>query len=254
MAFGRGSLIIIDYTARVKDGEVFDTTRADVAEEHGMRDPPSSYVPRLVSIGEPNFPVLRGLDEALAGADAGGSLTAEVEPAKGFGERDPGKVRMIPLRKLGDDADKVSVGDQIEIDGRRGTVRFMGSGRVQVDYNHRYAGKTLVYDVEVKRSLDSDDDRVSAILERRLGAGAARFSRSGGGIDVEIPSSMARSEGLQGTKHLAKTDMFKFVPSLERVRFVETHANPAAPRPAPAAQGARAGGAAPEAAPPGGAA
>ena len=60
---------------------------------------------------------------------------------------------MIPLRKLGEDAEKVSVGDTIDIDNKRAIVRFIGSGRVQVDYNHRYAGRTILYDVNVLKSL-----------------------------------------------------------------------------------------------------
>ena len=32
-----------------------------------------------------------------------------------------GKVRMIPLRKLGEDAEKVSIGDTIEVDNKKGT-------------------------------------------------------------------------------------------------------------------------------------
>ena len=37
---------------------------------------------------------------------------------------------MIPLRKLGEDAEKVSIGDMIEVDNKKGVVRFIGSGRV----------------------------------------------------------------------------------------------------------------------------
>ena len=94
--------------------------------------------------------MIKGLDEALAKYKCWRfKTTVEVSPDKGFGERDSGKVRMIPLRKLGDDADKVSVGDSIEIDQKKGIVRFIGSGRVQVDFNHRFAGKTILYDVKV---------------------------------------------------------------------------------------------------------
>lgn len=234
---------MIDYTARIKGGGAFETTREADAREHGIHDPDARYAPRVVSVGEPNFPVLRGLDEALAAASAGDRLDVDVEPAKAFGERDAGKVRMIPLRKLGEDAEKASVGDVIEIDGRRCTVRFIGSGRVQVDYNHRYAGKTLSYDVEVKKALESDSDRIAAILEDRLPPGRTSFSVGEAGVDVEIPGAISRMDGLQGMKNLAKSDAFKFVPSLRRVRFVETHENPAA-RPRPAAPPAPAAGAA----------
>ena len=45
---------------------------------------------------------------------------------------------------------------------------FIGSGRVQIDYNHRYAGKTILFDVNVIKSLDSPNDKVDGILKNRL--------------------------------------------------------------------------------------
>ena len=165
MTFNKGSLILIDYTAKVKDStEIFDTTIEEDAKKHSIHEQNVKYQPKLVSIGEVSYPVLKGLDEALAKTTVGDKLTVEVTPDKGFGERDSGKVRMIPTRKLGEDAEKVSVGDTIEVDNKRGIIRFIGSGRVQIDYNHRYAGKTILYDVNVVKSLDSPHDKVDGIL------------------------------------------------------------------------------------------
>lgn len=231
MTFEKGSLVMVDYTARVKDGEVFETTSREEAEGHHMHDHGARYGPRLVSIGDPSYPVLAGFDEALAAASAGEKIEAEVPPEKGFGARDPGKVRMIPLRKLGDDAEKVAVGDTIEIDDKRCTVRFIGSGRVQVDYNHRFAGKTILFDATVTRLLDSDEGKVGAIIARRLGVDESRaaFGIKDGEATVSVPAEMHRAEGLQVMKHLVQADIFKFVPSLARVVFVETYSNPRAP-------------------------
>ena len=72
---------------------------------------------------------------------------------------------MIPLRKLGEDAEKVSIGDTIEVDNKKGVVRFIGSGRVQIDYNHRFAGKTVLYDIKVLKEFKTDDEKTSGILK-----------------------------------------------------------------------------------------
>lgn len=226
MTFDKGSLILVDYTAKVKDSqEVFETTLEDEAKKHSIHDPNVKYQPKLVSVGESW--VLKGLDEALANTKVGDKLTVEVTPDKGFGERDSGKVRMIPLRKLGEDAEKVSVGDTIEIDNKRGIVRFIGSGRVQVDYNHRYAGKTILYDVNVLKSLDSDEDKVLGILKRHIPVDDEKlvFKKIGNSVDINIPEEIFRSEGLQVMKHFIQMDIFKFVPTLEKVNYVETHLN-----------------------------
>jgi peptidylprolyl isomerase len=159
MTFSKGSLILVDYVAKVKDtGEVFETTIEEEAKKHSLHDPNIKYQPKLISVGESW--ILKAVDEALEKTSVGDKKTIEVTPAKGFGERDPGKVRKIPLRKLGEDAEKVSIGDTIEVDDKKGIVRFIGAGRVQIDYNHPFAGKTILYDINVSKELKSDDEKI----------------------------------------------------------------------------------------------
>lgn len=228
MTFNKGSLVLIDYTAKVKDTEeIFDTTIEEDAKKHSIHEPNMKYQPKLVSIGEVSYPVLKGLDEALAKTNVGDKLTVEVTPDKGFGERDSGKVRMIPIRKLGEDAEKISVGDTIEVDNKRGIIRFIGSGRVQIDYNHRYAGKTILYDVNVVKSLDSPNDKVDGILKNRLPLEDSKitFELKDKEVNITIPEEILRADGLQIMKHFIQLDIFKFVPSLEKVNFIETHLN-----------------------------
>jgi peptidylprolyl isomerase len=134
---------------------------------------------------------------------------------------------MIPIRKLGEDAEKVSVGDTIEVDNKRGIIRFIGSGRVQIDYNHRYAGKTILYDVNVVKSLDSPNDKVDGILKNRLPLEDSKitFELKDKEVNITIPEEILRADGLQIMKHFIQLDIFKFVPSLEKVNFIETHVN-----------------------------
>ena len=227
MAFAKGTLILINYTARIKEsGEVFDTTIEDDARNNAL-DNVSLYEPKLVSVGDSW--VSKGLDEALVNATVGEQLSVEVPPDKGFGQRDPSKVRMIPIRKLGDDAEKVTVGDEVEIDKRKGVIRFIGSGRVRIDYNHKYAGKTIVYDVNVIRSLDSDNEKIEHLLRRHLRPEDAppEFEiYEDKELEIEIPSELFRIDGLQTIKNLIKTDMFKFIPHLQSIDFIETFENP----------------------------
>ncbi len=228
MTFDKGSLILVDYTAKVKDNdEVFDTTIEEDAKKHSIYEQNVKYQPKLVSIDEISYPVLKGLDEALAKTSVGDKLTVEVTPDKGFGERDTKKVRMIPIRKLGEDAEKVSVGDTIDVDNKRGIIRFIGSGRVQMDYNHRYAGKTILYDVNVTKSLDSPSDKVDGILKNRLPVEDTKiaFDLKDKEVSITIPEEILRADGLQIMKHFIQLDIFKFVPTLEKASFVETHVN-----------------------------
>jgi len=226
LAFSKGSLIQVDYTAKVKDtGEVFETTIESDAKKHSIHDPNIKYQPKLVSVGESW--VIKGLDDALANTNVGDKKTVEVQPDKGFGERDSGKVRMIPLRKLGEDADKVSVGDTIEVDQKKGIVRYIGSGRVQMDYNHRFAGKIILYDINVVKALETDEDKAFGILKRHIPVedSKIKFKKSDKSLDVTIPEEIFRADGLAIIKHFIQTDIFKFVPTLDKINFVETYLN-----------------------------
>ena len=226
MTFKKGQLILLDYTAKIKDtGEIFETTLEDDAKKHTLHDPNVKYMPKLISIGDGW--VLKGLDDALFETIAGDKKTIEVSSDKGFGARDKGKIRMIPLRKLGEDAEKVSVGDTVEIDNKKGIIRYIGSGRVQVDYNHRYAGKTILYDINVKKSLDSDDEKISEILKSRMPVENDKivYKKNGTMVDISIPEEIFRADGLAIIKHFIQTDLFKFVTSLTKVNFVETYEN-----------------------------
>lgn len=227
MPFEKGTLIYLDYTVRIKDtGEVFDTTIHDDAVQHSISDSDIIYEPMLVSIGDSW--VLKGLDEELANTSVGDKLDIEIPPEKGFGERDPGKVRMLPLRKLGEDAEKISVGDTVDVDGRNGIVRFIGSGRVQIDFNHKYAGKTIVYSVNVLRSLDSEPDKIMGLTARhfRISADDVIFEmRDNDALEIEIPDEMLRDEDLHASKYLVQTDLFKFIPRFATIRFIETFEN-----------------------------
>jgi len=189
-----------------------------------LHDHNVKYQPKLVSIGEGWL--IKGFDEALQNTSVGDKKTIEVSADKGFGERDQGKVRMIPLRKLGEDAEKVSIGDTIEVDDKKGTVRFIGSGRVQMDYNHRFAGKVILYNVNVLKELKSDEEKISGILKRHLPVKDEEisFNKNGKIIDITIPSELFRVEGLHLMKHFIQADVFKFT-TMEKISFIETHEN-----------------------------
>jgi peptidylprolyl isomerase len=229
MPLEQGTLILADITGKVKDtGQIIDTTRKSDAEKAGNADPTRTYEPRLIAVGEGW--VLKGLDEALAKSEPGQTLDVELTPDKAFGPRDPERVSRIPIRKFGDKADELSVGAEIEVDNRVGIVRAIESGRVFVDFNHKYAGKTLTYNVDVKEKLDSKDAKVEALIRRRLPIEKEKVKFQFEGekeVQITIPSDYFLVEGLQIIKRGISQDLFKFLKPLDKVDFVEEYENPA---------------------------
>jgi peptidylprolyl isomerase len=227
MSLAKGVLIFANYTAKVKDtGEVIEATSEDAAKKLNVYDATRKYGPRLVAVGEGWL--ITGLDDEVKGMDVGQKKEIELSPEKAFGKRDPTQTRMIPLRKFGEKADELAVGDEIEVDNRVGIVRFIGSGRAQVDFNHRLAGKSIVYDFEVIKKVEGDDEKVRALIDRRFAGEGAKvtFSRRGDEMEVAIPEDLFLAEGLQIIKRGVSSDVFKFVPGTASVAFVEKFANP----------------------------
>ena len=224
MTFDKGSLILLDYTARIKDnGEIFETTIEEDAKKSTLYDPTRKYEPRLISVGEGW--VLKGLDEALTSTDVGQKLSIEISPDKGFGERDTNKVRMIPQRKLGEKANEIKVGDVVELDDRTGIVRYIGSGRVQIDYNHRLASRVLVYDVNVVKKIESNEDKIKYLLKRRLPLDdeKAKIEHNDDTVVIELSEDISLLDGLQIIKKAVTTDIFKFVDGLNKITFQEVY-------------------------------
>src|SRR5688500_20311588 len=71
-------------------------------------------------------------------------------------------------RKIDEKANEIKVDDVVELDDRTGIIRYIGSGRVQIDYNHRLASRVRVYAVNVVKKIESNDDKIKYLLKRRL--------------------------------------------------------------------------------------
>ncbi len=217
-----GSLILLNYTARVKEtGDIIETTVEDVAKTSKLYKEGSKYKPMLVALGKGW--VLKSLDDELLNLNVGDKKTIELPPEKAFGPRDPTKIKIIPLRKFGDKAKDLQVGTEVEIDNRVGTVISIGSGRVQVDFNDRLAGKTIIYDVEVVKELVDFNEKISSILQRRIDIDNPQFTFSDGILKLELPPETYLMEGLQYLKRAVANDYFDLISEINEVQFSEKY-------------------------------
>jgi peptidylprolyl isomerase len=229
MPFAKGDFIIIDYVAKVKEtGEIFDTTKEDVAKKEHLYKESKLYEPKLIIIGE-RIEVLAALDESLATFEPEKPNTVEIPPDKAFGPRDPEKVRLISLRRLTEKGITPQLGAEIEYNGQPAIVRTMGAGRVQLDFNRALAGKTLVYEVTVTKKLESVEEKLTALLHRRIPlAEASKFDIKikKSEIDITMPEEAFYLEGIQASKSGLALDIQKFFPEINAVKFIEEFKRP----------------------------
>jgi peptidylprolyl isomerase len=226
MTLEKGTLIFANYTAKVKDtGEAIETTLEDEAKKLKIYDATRRYEPRLVAVGEGWL--ISGLDDEIMKLDVGQEKEIELPPDKAFGLRDPTQMRMVPLRKFGEKEHELEVGDSVDLDNRVGIVRFIGSGRAQVDFNHRLAGKSIVYDFEVVKKVETDQEKVRALIDRRFAGegGKVTFDLGPNKLEVVVPEELFLLEGIQIIKRGVSSDVFKFLPTVAELIFVEKFVN-----------------------------
>ena len=228
MPIQKSDFILVDYTGKVKEtGEVFDTTSEETAKEKKLYKEGEIYEPKLVVVGEGW--VLKALDEALLTFKIRKNESVEIPPENAFGQRDPEKVKLVPLRRLATRGITPKLGAQIEYDKRLATVRTMGSGRVTLDFNLPLAGKTLVYEVSVKKKLKTDEEKISALIHRRIPAVEdEKFAFKVGktNVTVNMPEEAFYVEGIQLAKRGIALDIQRFLPEITTVKFVEAFKKP----------------------------
>ena len=234
MPIQKSDFILVDYTSKVKEtGEVFDTTSEEIAKEKKLYKEGEIYEPKLVVVGEGW--VLKALDEALLTFKLKKKESVEIPPENAFGNRDPEKVKLVPIRRLAARGINPRLGAQIEYDKRLATVRTMGSGRVTLDFNPPLAGKTLVYDVTVKQKLKTAEEKISALIHRRIPAVEDEkfaFKVGKANVTVNMPEDAFYVEGIQLAKRGIALDIQRFLPELTTVKFVEAFTKPgSAPQP-----------------------
>jgi len=149
MPIQNGDEVTFDYVARRNDATVFDTSREAVGREAGLdRD---RYEPLTATVGTGEL--IEGVDRALVGMEPGGTATVTVSPGEGYGEYDEGLVTTYEMGTFlaMTEGSQPEVGSYVTVgEGRRGEIAAVEDGIVEVDFNHRLAGETLEFEIEVR--------------------------------------------------------------------------------------------------------
>jgi len=224
MPLQNGDFILIDYVGKVKEtGEVFDTTIEEIAKKERLYKEGEIYEPKLVVLGEGW--ILKALEEEILKLDVGKKSTIEIPPEKAFGPRDPNKVKLVPLRRLVAKGITPQVGMRIEYEGKMATVRTVGAGRVQLDFNPPLAGKTLLYEVTIQKKLETKTEKINALIHRRIPVVEIekfKLKITKTNVTIEMPEDAFYIEGIQLAKRGIVMDIQKFFPEVTTVKFIET--------------------------------
>ena len=132
-------VVSLDYTLRLDDGEIVDTSISDDRE-------PLQF---LQGRGQ----IIPGLEQALSGMAVGDEKDVVVEPAEGYGERNPEDVEFVEHTVFPPDLDlEPGMLLRMRDDKGRAFETYVAEVRpdgVLLDFNHPLAGETLHFNVKI---------------------------------------------------------------------------------------------------------
>jgi FKBP-type peptidyl-prolyl cis-trans isomerase SlyD len=133
-----GTVVRIEYTLTLDDGEVIDSSEGDGPLEF------------LQGAGE----IISGLEAALHGMSVGEQKNIVVTPDLAYGEYEPDNFQVVPLDAFDPDVElepglALEFFDEENDEAIEGFVSEIQPDGVVVDFNHWLAGETLHFDVKV---------------------------------------------------------------------------------------------------------
>jgi peptidylprolyl isomerase len=225
---GEKSLVYIDYVAKTKeDNKIFDVTMEDVAKSEGLYKESGRYEPMLVAIGW-NW-LLAALEEELIGMKTGEKKTIEVPPEKGAGPKDPNLIKTIAKVKLDKHGVKAIKGEEVNFGREQGVIIQVLGRTVRVDFNNPLAGKTLVFDVTVREIISTPEEKLLAVIKRRVpGLPHEDFhvSIKGKVVTVELPKETRYVENIQYAEIGIAADALKVIEDATEIKMVVTWPRP----------------------------
>ena len=154
-----GDFAKVEYTGRLEDGNVFDSTDPKLME--------GAKGPAVVVLGAGHL--IPGLDRELLTMKPGEEREVEVKPEDGFGKRDSKKIRFFSSSSFRKEEVTPVPGSTVLIDNKLATILSVSAGRVVVDFNHPLAGRRLFYKIKLLDQVTKPKEQVKGLLGFHLG-------------------------------------------------------------------------------------
>jgi FKBP-type peptidyl-prolyl cis-trans isomerase 2 len=165
----KGDIIKFDFDGSiVETGEMFDTTSAEVAKQNEIFNEKYKYGPMSLLVGGGR--VFEGLEDALAGATVGEEVEIVIPQEKAAGAKDPKLIQTHSVREFLKQEIEPRPGMEVNMNNKVGLIIAVTAGRVRVDFNRRFAGLSLKYKFKVLEIVETDEDKVKAVVEMDYGS------------------------------------------------------------------------------------
>ncbi len=161
MVIKKGDFVEIDFTGKLEDGSVFDTTIKNVAIDNKLQA--ENIKSFSLSVGFDMLP--KGLDEDIIGKDIGIDYSVRISPEKAFGVRNKELVKMVPTKLFLEQNIRPERGMQLSLDGQVVKIVSVSGGRTLVDFNNPLAGRDIIYEYRINKKIENEEERVNSLQD-----------------------------------------------------------------------------------------
>ena len=143
----RDKLVTLTYSITDENNDILERTDMPVTYIHGRESD-----------------VIKKIETALEGCHAGDEISVDISPEEGFGEHQPELT-------FTDDIDNVPaefrhIGAEVEFQNDKGETKIfrvttIEDGKLTVDGNHPFAGKTITYNITVATVRDATAEELA---------------------------------------------------------------------------------------------
>lgn len=109
--------------------------------------------------------IMPALEVELEGMEKDENKTVTLTPEQAYGERKANWTQKVPVKHLASKHKRLLPGTLVKLNTEKGTVDATvikaGKFMVELDLNHPFAGKTLVFDITINDIRKASDDELA---------------------------------------------------------------------------------------------
>lgn len=149
MPITKNSVVLFSYRLSEKEGKPLEEANdsAPMAYLHGHGN------------------IIPALEEKLEGLDTGEQKTITLAPEQAYGARKDNWTQRVPIKHLASKHKRLLPGTLVKLNTEKGTVDAAvikaGKFMVELDLNHPFAGKILIFDITINEIRDATDEEIA---------------------------------------------------------------------------------------------
>lgn len=109
--------------------------------------------------------ILKALEDQMLGRAVGDQFSVTLTPEQAYGEKKQNAQQKVPIKHLASRHKRLLPGTMVKLNTENGyvdaSVIKAGKFMVELDLNHPFAGKTLIFDIEITAIRDASAEELA---------------------------------------------------------------------------------------------